>query len=45
LLQLLSVHPAIVVVLFLLYGAFHHKLLGKWKTARKKEGARSSWNG
>jgi chromate transporter len=45
LLQVLSVHPAIVVGLFLLYGAFHHKLLGKWKTARKKEGERSSWNG
>jgi chromate transporter len=36
LLQVLAVHPAIVIVLFLLYGAFHYKLVEKWKTERDK---------
>ena len=30
LLQTFSVHPAIVIFMFLLYGAFHHKLKDKW---------------
>ncbi|MCY9661057.1 chromate transporter [Paenibacillus chondroitinus] len=34
LLQTFSVHPAIVIFLFLLYGAFHHKLKDKWKKRR-----------
>jgi chromate transporter len=37
-LQLISLHPAIVIVLFLAYGAFHFKVLGKIKK-NKEEGA------
>ncbi|MBD0383375.1 chromate transporter [Paenibacillus sedimenti] len=38
LLQTLSVHPAIVIFLFLLYGAFHHKLKDKWKSRKSEKG-------
>ncbi|MFC5469385.1 chromate transporter [Cohnella suwonensis] len=39
--QLLSVHPAIVIVLFLAYGAVHYKLVDRWKNksaSPRKEG-------
>jgi chromate transporter len=39
-LQLIPIHPAIVIVLFLAYGAFHFKLLAKIKK-NKEEGAAS----
>jgi chromate transporter len=40
LLQVIEIHPAIVIVLFLAYGAVHFRLLAKLKTHRKeKEGA------
>lgn len=35
LLQVISIHPAIVIVLFLGYGAFHFKLRNKWKDKSK----------
>jgi chromate transporter len=38
LLQTFSVHPAIVIFMFLLYGAFHHKLKDKWLTNKKQLG-------
>ena len=43
LLQTFAVHPAIVIVLFLLYGAYHPKLTANWKKRREqqKEGGRS----
>jgi len=36
LLQTLSVHPAIVIFLFLFYGAFHNKLQSLWKKKQQK---------
>ncbi|KRF01148.1 transporter [Paenibacillus sp. Soil766] len=38
LLQTFSVHPAIVIFMFLLYGAFHHKLKDKWTKSKKMLG-------
>ncbi|MGO4268502.1 chromate transporter [Paenibacillus sp. TAF58] len=38
LLQTFSVHPAIVIFMFLLYGAFHHKLKNKWSKNKKQLG-------
>ncbi|TLS49565.1 chromate transporter [Paenibacillus antri] len=40
LLQLVGLHPAIVIALFLGYGAFHHKLTQRWnaRRLRKEEG-------
>ncbi|MEW9701883.1 chromate transporter [Paenibacillus sp. SI8] len=38
LLQTFSVHPAIVIFLFLLYGAFDHKMRIKWKGRQQKKG-------
>ncbi|REE68707.1 chromate transporter [Paenibacillus taihuensis] len=37
LLQLLGVHPAIVIVLFLAYGAMHFKLLTRFQRHKQKE--------
>lgn len=38
LLQTLSVHPAIVIVLFLAYGAAHYRLTDRWRVrSRRKE--------
>lgn len=37
LLQTFSVHPAIVIFIFLLYGAFHHKLKDKWNKNKNKK--------
>lgn len=39
LLQLVSVHPAIVIALFLLYGSMHHKVTARWKRRKDQEGA------
>ncbi|NRF93520.1 chromate transporter [Paenibacillus frigoriresistens] len=38
LLQTFSVHPAIVIFMFLLYGAFHHKLKDKWSKNKNQLG-------
>ncbi|WNR45054.1 chromate transporter [Paenibacillus roseipurpureus] len=38
LLKPFSVHPAIVIFMFLLYGAFHHKLKNKWRKGEKQLG-------
>ncbi|QGQ99599.1 chromate transporter [Paenibacillus psychroresistens] len=38
LLQILHLHPAIVIILFLLYGAFHYKLLAKLAKNKLKKG-------
>ncbi|WP_223066946.1 chromate transporter [Paenibacillus caui] len=40
LLELVKVHAAIVIVLFLAYGAFHYKLLANRKAAGAKKGER-----
>lgn len=53
LLQLLDIHPAAVIVLFLLYGAFHYKLAGWLKKRRLRKAGRTNetekgsapWNG
>ncbi|UUZ82002.1 chromate transporter [Paenibacillus sp. P26] len=45
LLQVLAVHPAVVILLFLLYGAFHHRFVQLLKSKRHKEGERSTWSG
>ncbi|UNK21211.1 chromate transporter [Paenibacillus sp. N3/727] len=40
LLETIQIHPAIVIVLFLMYGAVHFKVVGKMKKERReKEGA------
>lgn len=31
-------HPAIVILLFMLYGSFHFSLTARWKAGRKQEG-------
>ncbi|MFC4303101.1 chromate transporter [Cohnella boryungensis] len=36
LLQLVPVHPAIVIVLFLAYGAFHYRIVDRVRTNRKR---------
>jgi chromate transporter len=38
LLQTLNLHPAIVIILFLLYGAFHYKLIAKLAKNNLKKG-------
>ncbi|WP_309120588.1 chromate transporter [Paenibacillus sp.] len=38
LLQLIGLHPAIVIALFLGYGAFHHKLTERWNDRRLRKG-------
>jgi chromate transporter len=42
LLQLISVHPAIVIVLFLAYGAIHFRIVDRLKARRTKTGGESS---
>ncbi|MDP4096484.1 chromate transporter [Paenibacillus sp. P96] len=37
LLQIIEIHPAIVIVLFLAYGAVHFRLLAKMKARRKQK--------
>jgi chromate transporter len=34
-LQLLSIHPAIVILVFLVYGAFHMRMADTWKRRRE----------
>lgn len=44
LLQCVHLHPALVIVVFVAYGAFHYKLVQRFvKTRAKKEG--STWSG
>jgi chromate transporter len=38
LLQTLKLHPAIVIILFLLYGAFHYKIVAKLAKTMSKKG-------
>ncbi|MDM5299682.1 chromate transporter [Bacillus pumilus] len=37
-LQVLSIHPGIIVILFLFYGAFHFKLKSRWNREDKEKG-------
>ncbi|MGE6630301.1 chromate transporter [Bacillus sp. NPDC077027] len=41
-LQVLSIHPGIIVIISLLYGAFHFKLKDRWKKANDEKGVSSS---
>lgn len=36
LLQLLTIHPAIVIIVFLAYGAFHFRMAAAWKRRREE---------
>lgn len=40
-LQVLSIHPGIIVILFLFYGAFHFKLKNRWKKTNEEKGMSS----
>lgn len=40
-LQVLSIHPGIIVMIFLLYGAFHFKLKNRWNRLNKEKGVSS----
>ncbi|MCY7432190.1 chromate transporter [Bacillus safensis] len=40
-LQVLSIHPGIIVMIFLLYGAFHFKLKNGWNRPNKEKGVSS----
>jgi len=40
-LKVLSIHPGIIVILFLLYGAFHFKLKNRWNRPNKEKGVSS----
>ncbi|MDR0123812.1 MULTISPECIES: chromate transporter [Bacillus] len=40
-LQVLSIHPGIIVILFLCYGAFHFKLNQRWNRTNKEKGVSS----
>ncbi|MEK5460469.1 MULTISPECIES: chromate transporter [Bacillus] len=40
-LQVLSIHPGIIVMIFLLYGAFHFKLKNRWNRPNKEKGVSS----
>ncbi|MGN7391035.1 chromate transporter [Bacillus safensis] len=40
-LQVLSIHPGIIVMIFLLYGAFHFKLKNRWNRPNKEKGVPS----
>ncbi|MFC3885681.1 chromate transporter [Bacillus songklensis] len=42
LLQTISIHPAIVIVLFLAYGTMHFKLKNKWPHKSSKQGGMSA---
>lgn len=37
LLQLLGVHPAVVIAVFLAYGAMHHRIAARWKAKRAQQ--------
>ena len=40
-LQVLSIHPGIIVIIFLCYGAFHFKLKQRWSRPNKEKGVSS----
>ncbi|MEK5337611.1 chromate transporter [Bacillus sp. FSL M8-0166] len=40
-LQMLSIHPGIIVMIFLFYGAFHFKLKNRWNRPNKEKGVSS----
>ncbi|WP_424924930.1 chromate transporter [Bacillus safensis] len=40
-LQVLSIHPGMIVMIFLLYGAFHFKLKNRWNRPNKEKGVSS----
>ncbi|WP_269773662.1 chromate transporter [Bacillus safensis] len=40
-LQVLSIHPGIIVMIFLFYGAFHFKLKNRWHRPNKEKGVSS----
>ncbi|MFI8721137.1 chromate transporter [Bacillus altitudinis] len=40
-LQVLSIHPGIIVIFFLCYGAFHFKLKDRWTRTNKEKGVSS----
>lgn len=40
-LQVLSIHPGIIVITFLCYGAFHFKLKQRWNRPNKEKGVSS----
>ncbi|WP_144525271.1 chromate transporter [Bacillus pumilus] len=40
-LQVLSIHPGIIVIIFLCYGAFHFKLKQRWNRPNKEKGVSS----
>lgn len=40
-LQVLSIHPGIIVIIFLCYGAFHFKLKKRWTRTNKEKGVSS----
>lgn len=45
LLQILRLHPAIVIVLFLAYGAFHYRVRARMSNRKMKRGEGSTWSG
>ena len=45
LLQIIHVHPAVVIVLFLGYGAFHLKTVSRMKKRRERKEEYTTWNG
>jgi len=34
----LDIHPAIIILIFMLYGSFHYSIMARWKTSRHKQG-------
>ncbi|MFS3915110.1 chromate transporter [Bacillus australimaris] len=40
-LKVLSIHPGIIVIIFLFYGAFHFKLKNRWDRPNKEKGVSS----
>ncbi|HIW31304.1 MAG TPA: chromate transporter [Candidatus Paenibacillus intestinavium] len=38
LLQVIDIHPAIVIIVFLAYGTVHFRIVSKWKMKRQQEG-------
>ncbi|MGN1401309.1 MAG: chromate transporter [Bacillus sp. (in: firmicutes)] len=38
LLQVVSLHPGIVIMIFLIYGAFHHKVRDRWRSRYQRKG-------
>ncbi|GLF89090.1 putative transporter YwrB [Bacillus safensis] len=40
-LKVLSIHPGIIVIIFLFYGAFHFKLKNRWNRPNKEKGVSS----